>query len=892
MIHRHLLRGALIAGASAGALVSSPVWAQDGGAVIEELVVTAQKREESLQDVPIAVSAFNQESLKRQGIDGGQNLQLAVPNVTFSKTNGGGFNFVIRGIGSKVGSVTGDRAIGVHLNNAPLTANNLVEAEFYDVERVEVLRGPQGTLFGRNATGGVLNIITAKPKPQFEAMLRGEIGNYDSRKLRGMINLPVTDTLAVRLAGSYLRRGGYGVNLTTGNDIDDRDLFSVRGSVRWSPTDRISVLGVWEHFEEDDHRSRIGKQFCSKDNGPASVGGVALSSNPVLARIEGGLLGQGCRATSVYAPDALGTPNYLAAVEGIFALRAGVINDDPYAGKFQTPGLRDIESRFDPLYKTDSDVALLNIAIDVTEGLTLTSLTSYSTTNSLSQEDYTRARPTTGFLNTAATPGGFLNDPQVGLSDRMYTFDYTGGATTQWSQESRLQSSFDGPLNFSVGGIYVDFEQKSFQYVIANGFTAFAYQTQGSAPCPAGSTTCIYVDPGFPPNGEGHNYFLSQQPYRLKASAAFGEVYWQANENLKLTGGLRYTNDKKKAVNIPTRILQPGRGYPLGSPTEQVANFDAVTGRLGFDWKPELDFSSDTLIYAFYSKGYKGGGVNPVAAIGFAGTRPTFDPEFVNSYEVGTKNTLLDGALRLNATAFYYDYKNYQVSKIANRQSIIENVDATVKGAEIEFVWSPMSGLRLNGNIGLLDSEIKSGASIDTFDRTAGNPNFMVLKSITGQTCIAPPAVVAAALTAVNNGAPITALLTVCTGASASEGIAKDLKGKSLPNAPKTTFSLGAQYDWTLGGDWNASVRADYYRQDETFARVYNTEADRLKAWENVNLSVQVENRTMGLTVEGFIKNATNEKALTDFFLSDSVLFRNGFFTEPRTYGLAVTKTF
>jgi outer membrane receptor protein involved in Fe transport len=170
------LRSLLAMGASAAVLsaVAAPAFAQQASGqqttVIEELVVTAQKKEEALQDVPIAVSAFSQNSLEAQKIDGGPNLQLAIPNVTFAKSNfTNSFNFQIRGIGAKAVGASADAGVGVHLNNAPLQSGNLFEAEFYDVERVEVLRGPQGTLYGRNATGGVVNVITAKPTDTFEA---------------------------------------------------------------------------------------------------------------------------------------------------------------------------------------------------------------------------------------------------------------------------------------------------------------------------------------------------------------------------------------------------------------------------------------------------------------------------------------------------------------------------------------------------------------------------------------------------------------------------------------------------------------------------------------------------------------------------------------------------
>ncbi|HEX7887310.1 MAG TPA: TonB-dependent receptor, partial [Phenylobacterium sp.] len=192
MTDTRTLRSWLAAGVCAAAMtaVAMPALAQsEPSNVIEELVVTAQKKEEALQDVPIAVSAFDQNALEKSKIDGGPNLVLAVPNVNFAKSNFQGYNFQIRGIGTKLTTATGDAGTGIHLNNVPLISNNLFETEFYDMERVEVLRGPQGTLYGRNATGGAVNMITAKPVDRFEANLRGEYGNYDSMKVRGMINM-------------------------------------------------------------------------------------------------------------------------------------------------------------------------------------------------------------------------------------------------------------------------------------------------------------------------------------------------------------------------------------------------------------------------------------------------------------------------------------------------------------------------------------------------------------------------------------------------------------------------------------------------------------------------------------------------------------------------------
>ena len=874
-----------------------------GDTVLGELVVTAQRKEESLQKVPIAVSAFSQGALEAQKIDGGANLQRAVPNVTFSKAFYSGYNFQIRGIGTKQTSVTGDTSTGVHFNGAPLTENRLFEAEFFDVERVEVLRGPQGTLYGRNATGGVVNVITAKPTSDFEGELRGEVGSYDTRKLRAMVNVPlIGDVLDLRLAGTTLHRSGYATNLVTRDDVDGRDLYSVRASLGFKPTATFRADLVWQHFQEDDDRLRYGKGLCTRDNGPASIGSTAVTNAVVR-----GFLSQGCTDGSIYAAAATGKPNSLSTLYGLLALTRGLATGDIYGGT-RSADLSTVESLIDPHYRAKEDVLTLNAAWDVAQGLQLNSLTSYYKGRYNSQQDMNGFQPSAAFNSTALAPGGVINDPQLGAHNTIMLYDSNQHPARQWSQELRLQSDFSGPLNFSVGALYLNYKVTQDFYILSNAFTYAAFAAAGGAPCALNSATCAYIDPNPEPTTAGHGNYLSHQPYKLVSKAVFGEVYYKLTDNLKLTGGLRYTDDDKTLYAYPVKLLTPGSGVTPGVPAQYEAEFKEWTGRAGFDWQPDLAMTDKTLVYAFYSRGYKGGGPNNIGQT--LGPRPFYDPEFVNAYEIGTKNTLLGGSLLLNASAFYYDYNGYQISKFVNRIATTENIDASIRGLELEAIWEPVRALRFNGSLGLLKTKIESGSSIDPLKRTQGDPTLTYVKTSSASGCTVPTAALAnlVAIIQQNPGAPTvagvsgvpTAILGACSGAFTSlgvtptEGVAANLKGNELPGSPNWTLSLGAQYTWELPNGWNAMVRGDYYRQGSSYSRVFNDVADRLKGWDNANVSVQLANDEKGLKIEAYVKNLFNDRPITDTFFNDEALgqLQDAFILDPRIIGVSVSKRF
>ena len=983
----------LLAGASALAMsVASPVaMAQEAtdeseARTLSTVVVTTQKTEESIQDVPIAVSAFDEGALDDMQLAGGPDLVKAIPNVNFTKGNFGGFNFRIRGIGVDAVSTAADAGVGVHLNDVPLTSNSLFEAEFYDVERVETLRGPQGTLYGRNATGGVVNLITAKPVlEEFQADARVTYGNYNTIKGKGMVNLPMGETAALRLAGSYLSRDGFVDNLTTGNDIDDRELYSLRASLAFEPTDRLRGLVMVEHFNEDDSRLRSGKQFCATDPTDTSFSGTPISF------VDQIITSQGCVDAPVRSAASLGGINQASTLGGgVFGALAGVTGAIDANGNLSNlnepgaynPDFRTIESSFDPTFETEQTFYMLRAEYDVTDNLTATYLGSFNERMNISQEDYNETAPAFTFNTTPGPfialnedadtpfseaaiiagayatlfPGGVVSDPQLGQANFLEQSDISGSESEQTSHELRLQSDFDGPFNFNVGAIKLDFEvnqgpalQESY-YVFFNTGSAFiqANNALGQAltvgdlfsiadPANAGATAIDNLG-----NGTDRNYFRSITPYKLDSFAVFGEGYFDATDDLQFTLGLRYTDDKKEVGNIPTFLgtTDAARPDPLvfvpnagatpdnGGDGTLNAQFEEVTGRFGFDWAPDFGWSEDTLIYAFYSRGYKGGGINPPQpADNTSGVPQTFEPEFIDSYEIGTKNTIAGGAMQLNATGFFYNYEGYQISAIVNRTSANFNVDAEIKGLEVETIWNPASTFVVNANLGLLDAQVVDTFGVDVLDRTNGRDDLVVLKNFANAAnCVVSAQGYATLLGAIAGGlANPGDTLGLCSGALTGlegafgldgvtvsytdangnaqtatafepfDGDAKNLDGNALPGTPDTTFNLGAEYTWesVFNDAWDVRLRGDYYYQAEAFSRIWNTQRDVLESWDNINLSLQLVNTENDWSVELFGKNITDEEVITGAYLTDdsSGLFTNVFLNEPSTYGITISKS-
>ena len=758
------------AGAAANAAAAGET--QDYGT---DIVVTAQRQSERLQDVPIAVSAFNAQALERQQIVNPAALQLTLPSITFTKTNFTTSSFTIRGIGDLCTGATCDQATGIHVNDMPLLSTRLFETEFFDLERVEVLRGPQGTLFGRNATSGVVNFITARPDLSgIHAAGEAEYGNYDSVRLRGMINLPLTDTMGIRVAGLYLTRAGYTYNSYNNDRIDDRNLYSVRGTLSWEPDANTRVDLIGYYFHERDNRSRIQKQLCHRDptgilgclpdrtayetfNGNSTLAGVQ-TSREFLSIASGGLLtnfGLG----SVYGADAF----------------AGVTNPN---------NVRTVRTDYDPTYYAEEQQYTLRVYHDFgrikfqfTGGYAENEVDSTSDYNLAVENRYvnnpglftlagTAAAPRAAFpggvnpftrlagilipngpngnlCQSAPTPndGGVYSGASLGCFPQSLDVDRSNAETRQYSAEAHINSSFDGMFNFLLGGIYLNSRTRDNSYYISNFGLDYAAGLLGAANT---GGAAIFATPF---------YRNDTDLFRLSSYGVFGETYFQFTPALKLTLGLRYNHDNKYvrarntyfvdangvnpilpigATNLSQAINYAGLDFNgavtgLQPFAEDRVQFSRLTGRAVLDYR----ITPDHLLYASYSRGYKSGGINPPIAGSFA-VPTTFRPEQVDAVEVGSKNTFGHGQFRFNLTGFYYRYRDLQLSRIVARTSVNDNINADIYGVEAEAIMSPTRNFQVNANFSYLDTRVVGDRFLsDPRDPSGGRSDAVIIKDIT-----------------------------------------------------------------------------------------------------------------------------------------------------------------
>jgi outer membrane receptor protein involved in Fe transport len=951
----------LLAGVCASS-VAFPAFAQEADNTNETdtgepvIIVTAQRQAESLQEVPIAVSAFDAEALESQQIENASDLQLTLPNVSFTKSNFTASSFTIRGIGDLCVGVSCDSATAIHLNSAPLFGTRLFETEYFDLERVEVLRGPQGTLFGRNATSGVVNVVTAKPElGEFRGKAELQYGNFESITAKGMINVPLGDSFAARVAGFYLKRDGYTRNLFDNSRIDDRDMYAVRGSLRFEPGPDTTIDLMGYYFKEDDNRLRIQKQQCQRD--PTGVLGC-LNSRRDFDKTN---------SNSTFT-GTLGSSEFLA-INGIPAALGlnSLYGPDSYANFDEPDDVRVVNTQFTPEYETDELQLQAHIEHDF--GPMAISVTgTYQETSVDSRQDYNLgvgeipnaaiAFPTLGaFAAGAAGPGtgAYFQPIQDALFDgsgnlcvsdtrldnrgafegfRVCTpdgtqFDRSNQENESYSVEAILSSDFDGSFNFLLGGIYANSKVLENSYYV-NAF-AIDYITGV-----LGSFTSLGA--GLPPSYLATSFFRNNtQNFELESFGVFGEAYLDITDRLKLTAGLRYNDDSKsiRARSTLASFLNPysNDGDPFASPfvgsfdadpgtagnqivQERSVSFDEITGRAVLDYQ----ISPDNLLYASYSRGYKSGGINPPLQPIF-NVPESFGPESIDAFEIGSKNVFGGGALVLNATAFYYKYKDLQLSRIIARTSVNDTIDANIYGLEIEGILRPDPAWLINMNVSYLNAKVAGDQLFSNpRDPGGGDPDAVIIKDITnGALCAVTGAGANAFVNAINPGlglqgtAPFPAdgniasngafsICSVLEGQAAaigpafggievlSPGVQVNLRGNKLPQAPNFKASAGVQYTSEFSNGMTLVPRFDLAMTGTQFGNVFNGSVNRIPSFVQANAQIQLNSASENWFVRGFVQNIFDDDSVTGLYVTDasSGLFTNIFTLDPRRYGIAV----
>ena len=704
--------------------LAHPVSAQETTAnSIEEVIVTSQRVEESLQDVPIAVTALTADMLDDMQIESGSDLQMITPSLSFQGGDAGGGTFNIRGITNLAVSATSESGVEVHVNDLPVGSTTMQDGEFFDMERIEVLRGPQGTLYGKNSVGGAINLITARPAfGDSFGKVSVDVGSFDLLKTKLMLNIPLGDSMAMRIATSSIEREGDIENIyskATMKDLNGRDSNAFRLSLAWQLNDSTDILLVHDHYEEDSSRHYVNNRYCKRD--PS----VAVGCTPGAPLVH-----------ELTHPMATFVEN--------LAILTGILDYTPVTDMSGAPkGFWQSNNRGNPRYIVDQDITQLIINHTINDNWDMTLSHSrkdrlYDRTGVYESEEYDRLR----FKDNPYFPGGNvpmsgygancnLDDGTLGsyggcLTD---TMNYPDGFDRQYNPDSenevteiRFQSNLDGNWNYLLGAIHTEASGKSVYDIAANGLDALALFPPG-------------VLTGGLPQGFVQLYaplYRTSSMAASRSSAVFGEVYYQPNDRIKYTLGLRRTEDYKEQYGRSPFLSVVGFGsqgngfaalpgqsipafgqswYASGTPGDPETEYANNTGRFVVDYV----LNDNTLVYGSISKGFKGGGFNPALdPAKYPDTPQVFPSTELTAFEVGFKADFPAQGMRWNAAAYMYDAEDYQVTKIQNKTRVNEGIDVDMMGFESEFIWVPINAPQWQFNMGIAweESEIASGEMI------------------------------------------------------------------------------------------------------------------------------------------------------------------------------------
>lgn len=661
----------------------------DSSGGIADIVVTARKRSESAQSIPVSITAFNQETLQAKAITSLADVARNTSGLTLQQSGDvSTFNTQIRAQNTLNSVLPSDPAIGIYVDGvySGTSNGNALVLVMDDVAGVEVLKGPQGTLYGRNTSGGAIKLDHILPEYEVSGWARGEMGAYDLHSVAGAVTVPVVDQVAsLRLYGRYYDRGGYGKNLTTNTDVMDEKTYNFAATLRLDPAPDLSVV-----FRGD---------YAKSKNGGLAVRGVALSPGTNF----GGLLGANVfnlHALAIAAENGVpidlstiataGVPSLspasAAAVQAIWRERTDVGYYDTTA-KTATRGS-------DEMYNGS-----LTVKYDLSDDIEIKSITGYR------HLDHYR------FINYSGSSAA------VGImTDQPLTY-------RQWSEELIVGGSLaDDRLRFTVGAFYLHAKGTDANFGITD--PALGFYLGAASPLATTRTT-------------------QKGKQRTNSFALYGQATYDITDELSFTGGLRWTKEKKSLTSfngtsfgtwdpVTGLVDVPQPQFLITDPTDPTqlvpggflcfqanqglgddCNSTATLNFKKFSYLASLDYkvAPSALVYAKVSSSFRSGG----GQLYSGGVIPPFKPESITDYEVGMKADFFDHKVRANIALYYDDYKNIQRTQLRVIAGAINSVtvnaaSASVKGAEFDLTVKPIPELTLGLSGAYTDAQYKAGS--------------------------------------------------------------------------------------------------------------------------------------------------------------------------------------
>ncbi len=827
---------------------------------IEELVVTAEKREQNLQDVPIAISAFSDKQRDLVGIQSIQDMTNFTPGLQYSTSTD---RVSLRGLGRLTNVLSADASVANYADGVYETFAVRAGASTLFTDRVEVLRGPQGTLYGRNSIAGALNIISKRPTEDFYAEARVGYANYQHSDVELAVSGPTSiPGWTFRLAAQWEdQEKGWIKNTVPGKASEGNVLNTlyIEGQIQGKIGDKIDM---WSKLGYTNWKNGAGGPG-SQSGGwtPNIYSADPAHPNQVLPNISATNPNGGNGFNIIEFPQASTNIN---AGFGCSGLATNVISASG-------PGLAGcINASHDDPWKKNTPISY---QVRLPNAWTVASHWTYHAPGF--DVKYIVGGVHYYYDLRGSVPGGSTDSPIT---------QFTAGATTFYPQESfdyqehngfishelNLVSTNDSPLQWIVGAYY--FDQNYTQPVLTTEEPA---QKQWFISPPFGvclSGTIPNAAPVACPTGIGRR-FDNRPAVEDISYATYGQLTYKVDPTLTLTGGLRYSHDEKRGTEsvrllcfglpaclsgLPpeifaapldltgvTTVVAGGTGAGIDKIPQGVsgpttydaatgfatrhydASWSAVTGTAKVDWQPD----ADTLVYGSYSRGYRSGGFN-IGIFTVLSYLPYSDKETVDAFEVGFKKNW-PGNLQTNVAVYHYDYDNLQIPITVlqngggpisqSTTSFYNTPKSRSQGFELETIWQPIQDLQLIFNYSLIDAKVVRGQAVDLTDPTATQPGAKPIHTIAQ--CQAGGAAVAndCAVDDPTNGLPGGGFQRL-----------QNLAGNNLPNAPHNKVAVAGNYTWHLAsGDFTGSV--SYSWRDKAYGTVFTrwyTEAPTWDQWD------------------------------------------------------------